>query len=323
VAIPFTVRDDADPGYDRVLLALALQDKEVQGRIRYAVLDREKDFIVEPASSPSLSIFAESQLMQFILLNPLFSASFLIAVPSLAVYGLMVRRTRRELARIYRNKLQDVLNYLRENDVLNFAFKDTGYAPQLPDGILTTVAGMLTKASLSTSAPARNYFGKIKKRILAHVVASVGTSEFDNLYQVGDSLQEEIVRRVFEDFRDNVKTSPEFEELKWPWETLEDGGDCDCKTTLLAACLLSIGAYVRICVIPPLITESEPVQPHSFLRVALFDSPNRKEHWIILDTSEKESNVNEISTAYSSYLGQTVEVDLNDIATKVIKIQKL
>jgi DNA-binding Lrp family transcriptional regulator len=114
---------------------------------------------------------------------------------------------------------------------------------------------------------------------------------------------------VFEYSRDKVIYKGESfgEYVRWPWETMKTGGDCDCKVVLLASMLASL-AYRRMhfLILPPgtyldaNTHEKKKLPGHALLEVELVDG--EKSVPVRLDPSCVDCDVDDISRSVKSFL---------------------
>jgi len=122
---------------------------------------------------------------------------------------------------------------------------------------------------------------------------------------------------VFEYARDYVPYKGETfgEHIRWPWETMETGGDCDCKIVLLASmldCLAFRRMYLRI--LPPgtyrdSSTKRETrMQGHVILEVELKGDETGSRRPVLLDPSCTDCDVNEIPESLKSFLLYSIPV---------------
>jgi hypothetical protein len=122
---------------------------------------------------------------------------------------------------------------------------------------------------------------------------------------------------VFEYSRDKIVYKGEIfgEHVRWPWETIKTGGDCDCKVVLLASMLASL-AYRRMCflVLPAgtyVDTESNKersMQGHAILEVELSDKGRRVP--VRLDPSCQDCDVDEMASSVEPLLSNFYRVPI-------------
>ena len=114
---------------------------------------------------------------------------------------------------------------------------------------------------------------------------------------------------VFEYSRDKVVYKGETfgEYVRWPWETIKTGGDCDCKVVLLASMLASL-AYRRmyLLVLPAgeyvdtQTNKEKSMQGHAILEVELSDKGRRVP--VRLDPSCADCDVDEMAASVEPLL---------------------
>ncbi len=123
------------------------------------------------------------------------------------------------------------------------------------------------------------------------------------------SDQLRLLTLVFEYTRDKVGYKGEAfgEYIRWPWETIKTGGDCDCKVVLLATMLASLAfRRMHILVLPPgtyVDTKDDTekkMQGHMMLEVELSDK-NRMIR-VMLDPSCQDCDVDEIPEILQPFL---------------------
>jgi len=128
-------------------------------------------------------------------------------------------------------------------------------------------------------------------------------------HELSFSNQLRLLTLVFEYARDKVGYKGETfgEHIRWPWETVKTGGDCDCKVVLLATMLASL-AFRRmyLLVLPPgsyLDTRQRRermVQGHVMLEVEL--SERNRMTRVRLDPSCTDCDVDEIPESVQPFL---------------------
>ena len=122
---------------------------------------------------------------------------------------------------------------------------------------------------------------------------------------------------VFEYTRDKVVYKGETfgEHVRWPWETVKAGGDCDCKVVLLASMLASL-AFRRMyfLVLPPgryLDTQTKKdrdTQGHAILEVELSDQGKKVP--VRLDPSCSDCDVDEMAATIKPLLSSFYRVPI-------------
>jgi RNA polymerase subunit RPABC4/transcription elongation factor Spt4 len=121
--------------------------------------------------------------------------------------------------------------------------------------------------------------------------------------------QLKLLTLVFEYSRDKVIYKGESfgEHVRWPWETMKTGGDCDCKVVLLASMLASLAfRRMHFLILPPgtyldaNTHEKKKLPGHALLEVELLDGS--KSVPVRLDPSCIDCDVDEISSSMKSFL---------------------
>jgi hypothetical protein len=83
---------------------------------------------------------------------------------------------------------------------------------------------------------------------------ALGKEKPHDAHELSFTDQLRLLTLVFEYTRDKVGYKGEVfgEHVRWPWETLKTGGDCDCKVVLLATMLASLAfRRMHLLVLPP------------------------------------------------------------------------
>ncbi len=114
---------------------------------------------------------------------------------------------------------------------------------------------------------------------------------------------------VFEYSRDKVVYKGETfgEHVRWPWETIKTGGDCDCKVVLLASMLASLAFRRMYFLVLPAGTyvdsqtnKERNMQGHAILEVELSDKGRRVP--VRLDPSCSDCDVDEMAASVEPLL---------------------
>jgi RNA polymerase subunit RPABC4/transcription elongation factor Spt4 len=129
--------------------------------------------------------------------------------------------------------------------------------------------------------------------------------------------QLKLLTLVFEYARDKVIYKGEVfgEHVRWPWETMKTGGDCDCKVVLLASMLASLAfRRMHFLILPPgsyLDTgtrEKRKLPGHALLEIELLDGS--KSVPIRLDPSCIDCDVDEISSSMKPFLSNFYRIPI-------------
>ena len=133
------------------------------------------------------------------------------------------------------------------------------------------------------------------------------------------SLQDQLrlLSLVFEYSRDKVIYKGESfgEYVRWPWETMKTGGDCDCKVVLLASMLASLAfRRMHFLILPPgtyldtVSHEKRKLPGHALLEVELVDSS--KTVPVRLDPSCVDCDVDDISSSMKPFLASFYRIPI-------------
>jgi Mn-dependent DtxR family transcriptional regulator len=122
---------------------------------------------------------------------------------------------------------------------------------------------------------------------------------------------------VFEYSRDKVVYKGETfgEHVRWPWETIKTGGDCDCKVVLLASMLASLAFRRMYVLVLPAGTyvdtetnKERSMQGHAILEVELSDKGRRVP--VRLDPSCADCDVDEMAAPVEPLLSNFYRVPI-------------
>jgi len=122
---------------------------------------------------------------------------------------------------------------------------------------------------------------------------------------------------VFEYARDKVIYKGESfgEHVRWPWETMKTGGDCDCKVVLLASMLASLAfRRMHFLILPPgayldtATREKKKLPGHALLEVELLDGSKRVP--VRLDPSCIDCDVDDISSSMKPFLSSFYRIPI-------------
>jgi hypothetical protein len=138
---------------------------------------------------------------------------------------------------------------------------------------------------------------------------ALGKNKPHDAQELTFSDQLRVLTLVFEYTRDKVNYKGEVfgEYVRWPWETIKTGGDCDCKAVLLATMLSSLAFRRMYFLILPGGTYSqanghgEKMMPgHALLEVELTDGARTVP--IRLDPSCVDCDVDDIAKSIQPFL---------------------
>lgn len=123
------------------------------------------------------------------------------------------------------------------------------------------------------------------------------------------SDQRRLLALVFEYTRDKVPYKGESfgDYVRWPWETLKTGGDCDCKVVLLASLMSCLNYRKMFILVLPAGTylnskegKEERIQGHALLEVVLDDGD--REIPVRLDPSCEYCDIDEIPDSITPFM---------------------
>jgi len=138
---------------------------------------------------------------------------------------------------------------------------------------------------------------------------ALGKGKPQDAQELSFSDQLRLLTLVFEFSRDKVGYKGETfgEHVRWPWETVKTGGDCDCKVVLLASMLACLGFRRMYFMILPAgkyvdIKQriEKKMQGHALLEVELSDRGRLV--LVRLDPSCPDCDVDEISESIEAFL---------------------
>lgn len=146
---------------------------------------------------------------------------------------------------------------------------------------------------------------------------ALGKEKPHDAHELSFSDQLRLLTLVFEYTRDKVGYKGEVfgEHVRWPWETVKTGGDCDCKVVLLATMLASLAfRRMHLLVLPPgkyIDTENGKeveMQGHVMLEVELSDSARLIR--VNLDPACPDCDVDEIPEMVRPFLQNLYRVPI-------------
>lgn len=138
---------------------------------------------------------------------------------------------------------------------------------------------------------------------------ALGKEKPHDALELSFSDQLRLLTLVFEYTRDKVGYKGEAfgEHIRWPWETVKTGGDCDCKVVLLATMLASLAfRKMHLLVLPPgtyIDTKDsgeKRIQGHVILEVGLSDQGRGTP--VRLDPSCPDCDVDETPESLQPFL---------------------
>ncbi len=165
-----------------------------------------------------------------------------------------------------------------------------------------TLKVTLTMLSRITEAKEHSEYSSIDQLTTLIADVALGKEKPHDAQELSFSDQLRLLTLVFEYARDKVGYKGETfgEYVRWPWETIKTGGDCDCKVVLLASMLASLAfRRMHLLVLPGGAYADihqgldRHVQGHAILEAELADKGRTVP--IRLDPSCGDCDVDEIS----------------------------
>jgi len=166
---------------------------------------------------------------------------------------------------------------------------------------------MLARITEAKDHPEYSVIDELTTKEIAEV--ALGKEKPHDAHELSFSDQLKLLALVFEYARDYVGYKGEAfgEHIRWPWETVNAGGDCDCKVVLLATMLASLDfRRMHLLVLPPgkyFDTKGgaeRTMQGHVMLEVELFEGARLIR--VNLDPSCPDCDVDEIPETVRPFL---------------------
>jgi hypothetical protein len=180
-----------------------------------------------------------------------------------------------------------------------------------------TLKVILTMLSRVTEAKEHPEYSAIDQLTTTIGKVALGGEKPQDAQELSFQDQLRLLTLVFEYTRDKVIYKGETfgEHVRWPWETLSTGGDCDCKVVLLASMLASL-AFRRMqflvlaggTYIDAQTGKETSVAGHTILEVDLSDKDRRLP--VRLDPSCIDCDVDEISETVRPFLSNFYRVPI-------------
>jgi hypothetical protein len=177
----------------------------------------------------------------------------------------------------------------------------------------------VTLAMLSRVTEAKDYpeYSAIDQLTTMIGKVALGGEKPQDAQEISFQDQLRLLTLVFEYTRDKVIYKGETfgDHVRWPWETLNTGGDCDCKVVLLASMLASLAfRRMHFLVLPEgtyvdsLTNEETSLPGHAILEVDLTDKGRRVP--VRLDPSCIDCDVDEISVTVRPFLSNFYRIPI-------------
>jgi len=180
-----------------------------------------------------------------------------------------------------------------------------------------TLKVILTMLSRVTEAKDHPEYSAIDQLTTTIGKVALGGEKPQDAQELSFQDQLRLLTLVFEYTRDKVTYKGETfgEHVRWPWETLSTGGDCDCKVVLLASMLASL-AFRRMqflvlaggTYLDAQTGKERSIAGHTILEVDLSDRERRLP--VRLDPSCVDCDVDEISETVRPFLSNFYRVPI-------------
>jgi hypothetical protein len=167
-----------------------------------------------------------------------------------------------------------------------------------------TMKVTLTMLSRVIEAKDHVEYGEIDQLTTTIGNVALGGEKPQDAQELSFQDQLRLLTLVFEYSRDKVVYKGETfgEHVRWPWETIKTGGDCDCKVVLLASMLASLAFRRMYLLVLPAgkymdtqTNKERSMQGHTLLEVELSDKGRRVP--VRLDPSCSDCDVDEMATS--------------------------
>jgi len=192
--------------------------------------------------------------------------------------------------------------------------EETGQQPILDPSTMKVALTMINRVIEAKQHPEYSSIDELTTTIGAVALGGEKPQDAGEL-SVKDQLR--LVSLVFEYSRDKVIYKGESfgEYVRWPWETIKTGGDCDCKVVLLASMLASLAfRRMHFLILPPgtyldtATHEKKKLAGHALLEVELVDAS--KSVPVRLDPSCVDCDVDDISASVKPFLSSFYRIPI-------------
>ena len=196
--------------------------------------------------------------------------------------------------------------YCRYCGTKQILMEETAQQPILDPRTMKVALTMLSRVVEAKEHPEYTAIDELTTTIGA---VALGGEKPQDAQELSFKDQLRLLTLVFEYSRDKVIYKGETfgEYVRWPWETLKTGGDCDCKVVLLASMLASLAfRRMHFLILPPgtyldaSTLEKRKLPGHALLEVELLDGS--KTIPLRLDPSCIDCDVDEISSSIKLFL---------------------
>lgn len=180
-----------------------------------------------------------------------------------------------------------------------------------------TMKATLTMLSRVIEAKDHAEYSEIDQLTTTIGQVALGGEKPQDAQELSFQDQLRLLTLVFEYSRDKVVYKGETfgEHVRWPWETIKAGGDCDCKVVLLASMLASLAFRRMYFLVLPAGTyldtqtnKDRSMQGHAILEVELSDQGRRVP--VRLDPSCSDCDVDEMAASVKPLLSNFYRVPI-------------
>ena len=172
-----------------------------------------------------------------------------------------------------------------------------------------TMRVALTMLSRVVEAKDHSEYSEVDELTTTIGAVALGGEKPQDAQELSFQDQLRLLTLVFEYSRDKVVYKGETfgEYVRWPWETIKTGGDCDCKVVLLASMLASLAFRRMYLLVLPAgkymdtqTNKERSMQGHAILEVELNDKGKRVP--VRLDPSCSDCDVDEMAASVKPLL---------------------
>jgi RNA polymerase subunit RPABC4/transcription elongation factor Spt4 len=204
--------------------------------------------------------------------------------------------------------------YCRYCGTKQVVVEETGQQPILDPRTMKVALTMINRVVEAKDHPEYSAVDELTTTIGA---VALGGEKPQDAQELTFQDQLRLLTLVFEYTRDKVIYKGESfgEHVRWPWETIKTGGDCDCKVVLLASMLASLAfRRMHFLILPPgtymdtSTHEKSKLPGHALLEVELLDGS--KSVPIRVDPSCIDCDVDEISSSMKPFLSSFYRIPI-------------
>jgi RNA polymerase subunit RPABC4/transcription elongation factor Spt4 len=204
--------------------------------------------------------------------------------------------------------------YCRYCGTKQVLIEETGPQPILDPRTMKVALTMISRVVEAKDHPEYSTIDELTTTIGG---VALGGEKPQDAQELSFQDQLRLLTLVFEYSRDKVIYKGEAfgEYVRWPWETVKTGGDCDCKAVLLASMLASLAfRRMHFLILPPgtyveaTSREKRKLPGHALLEVELLDGS--KSVPVRLDPSCVDCDVDEISSSMKPFLSSFYRIPI-------------